>query len=61
MADGTGLDAGVRLRIPSGDVSIAVTDLGGSGPPLLLLHGLAGSSRELLNTAAALMGTHSFM
>lgn len=37
-----------------GGQSIAVTDLGGDGPPLMLLHGLAGSSRELLPTAAAL-------
>lgn len=36
------------------DVSIAVTDLGGDGPPVLLLHGLAGSSRELLPTAEAI-------
>lgn len=37
-----------------GEVSLAVTDLGGDGPPLLLLHGLAGSSRELMPTAEAL-------
>lgn len=36
-----------------GDVSIAVTDRG-EGPPLVLLHGLSGSSRELLPTADAL-------
>ena len=44
----------VSRFIRRGDVSIAVTDLGGDGPPLLLLHGLAGSSRELLPTAEAL-------
>lgn len=44
----------VSRFVRHGDVSIAVTDLGGDGPPLLLLHGLAGSSRELLPTAAAL-------
>ena len=37
-------------------VSIAVTDLGGDGPVVVLLHGLAGSSRELLPTAQALPG-----
>lgn len=44
----------VVLR-PDG-VSIAVTDLGGDGPVVVLLHGLAGSSRELLPTAHALPG-----
>jgi pimeloyl-ACP methyl ester carboxylesterase len=33
---------------------IAVTDRGGDGPPVVLLHGLAGSSCELLPTADAL-------
>ena len=37
-------------------VWIAVTDLGGDGPTVVLLHGLAGSSRELLPTAHALPG-----
>lgn len=37
-------------------VSIAVTDLGGDGPVVLLLHGLARSARELLPTAQALPG-----
>ncbi|MGZ0152784.1 alpha/beta fold hydrolase [Kribbella sp. WER1] len=37
-----------------GDVEIAVTERGGDGPVLVLLHGLAGSSRELLPTADAL-------
>lgn len=41
-------------RVVRGDVTIAVRDLGGDGPPLLLLHGLAGSSRELLPTAREL-------
>lgn len=40
------------------DVSIAVTDLGDDGPPVLLLHGLAGSSRELRPTADALKESH---
>lgn len=39
-----------------GGVSIAISDLGGDGPTVLLLHGLAGSSRELLPTAEALSG-----
>lgn len=43
-----------RSRVVRGDVSVAVTDRGGDGPPVLLLHGLAGSSRELLPTADAL-------
>ncbi|MGP5072769.1 alpha/beta fold hydrolase [Arthrobacter rhombi] len=47
-----------HVNIRRGDVSIAVTDVGGHGPPVLLLHGLAGSSRELLPTARAL--TDSF-
>ncbi|UYO98055.1 alpha/beta hydrolase [Microbacterium sp. M28] len=34
--------------------SIAVTELGSDGPPLVLLHGLAGSSREMVPTARAL-------
>lgn len=40
--------------IRNGDVGIAVTDRGGDGPAVVLLHGLAGSSRELLPTADAL-------
>lgn len=37
-------------------VTISVTDLGGEGPVVLLLHGLAGSSRELLSTGRTLKG-----
>lgn len=44
--------------IRRGDVELAVTDRGGEGQPLILLHGLAGSSRELIPTADAL--TDSF-
>lgn len=40
--------------IARGDVSLHVLDFGGEGPPLLMLHGLAGSSRELIPTAEAL-------
>lgn len=46
------MTSSVVLR-PDG-VSIAVRDLGGDGPVVVLLHGLAGSSRELLPTAQAL-------
>lgn len=38
----------------SDDVDIAVWDCGGRGRTIILLHGLAGSSRELLPTAYAL-------
>lgn len=47
----------LTLRVTRGDVSIAVADSGGDAPPVLLLHGLAGSSRELLPTAQALAGS----
>lgn len=43
-----------RVMVSRDGVSIAVTDLGGHGPPLVLLHGLAGSSREMVPTAEAL-------
>ncbi|MFP3712308.1 alpha/beta fold hydrolase [Puerhibacterium sp. TATVAM-FAB25] len=46
-----------RTVIQNEDVSIAVTDRGGDGPAVVLLHGLAGSSRELLPTADALTGS----
>lgn len=52
------LQSNDELRVGRGEVTLAVTDLGGDGPPLLLLHGLAGSSRELLPTAAALADSH---
>ena len=45
---------GVSIEIDRDGVALAIVDLGGNGPPLLLLHGLAGSSRELLPTAWAL-------
>ncbi|WP_427896399.1 alpha/beta fold hydrolase [Kribbella sp. GL6] len=41
--------------IRRGDVEIAVTDRGGDGPVVVLLHGLAGSSPEFLPTADALV------
>ncbi|MCT1776159.1 alpha/beta fold hydrolase [Brachybacterium sp. p3-SID957] len=40
------------------DVRLAVADTGGKGPVVVLLHGLAGSSRELMPTARALSATH---
>jgi len=40
--------------VKSDDVDVAVWDCGGRGPAVILLHGLAGSSRELLPTAYAL-------
>lgn len=43
-----------EATIQRGDTRILVTDCGGYGPPVILLHGLAGSSRELLPTADAL-------
>lgn len=43
-----------QTLVHRGDVSIAVTDRGGDGPAVILLHGLAGSSRELQATADAL-------
>lgn len=39
--------------IQNGDTTLAVSELG-SGPTVILLHGLAGSSREFLATATAL-------
>ncbi|MEU2202078.1 alpha/beta hydrolase [Isoptericola sp. NPDC019482] len=35
-------------------MDLSVADTGGDGPPVLLLHGLAGSSRELMATARGL-------
>lgn len=52
------MTGGVHLTVRRDDVELSVTDRGGDGSPLLLLHGLAGSSRELLPTADAL--TDSF-
>lgn len=46
--------ANSEVAIQRGDTSIVVTDRGGDGPPMVLLHGLAGSARELLPTADAL-------
>jgi pimeloyl-ACP methyl ester carboxylesterase len=35
-----------RTRVRCHDASIAVTDWGGGGPPLMLVHGLSGSQRH---------------
>lgn len=43
-----------EVTIQRGDTRLFVVDRGGDGPPVVLLHGLAGSSRELLPTADAL-------
>jgi len=40
-----------------GPVDVSVSDTGGDGPTVLLLHGLAGSSRELEATARGLADT----
>lgn len=37
---------------------LALTDFGGSGPPVLLLHGLAGHAEEWSETASWLTGDH---
>ncbi|MFS0714316.1 alpha/beta hydrolase [Microbacterium sp. 2P01SA-2] len=47
-----------RTMIDRDGVSLAVTEVGGPGPAVLLLHGLAGSSRELMPTAEALTDRH---
>lgn len=39
-------------------VRLSVTDSGGHGSPVLLLHGLAGASLELLPTGKILLRTH---
>lgn len=43
-----------RTMIQRSNATIAVTDFGGEGQAVILLHGLAGSSRELAPTAQAL-------
>lgn len=45
-----------RSVLRPGGVSIAVSELGGEGQVVVLLHGLAGSSREMVPSAQALKG-----
>ena len=40
--------------IQRGTVALHITDSGGAGPPVVILHGLAGSGSEMESTAAAL-------
>lgn len=53
---GDALEDGVVREIPSDGVTISYTVFPGTGPPVVILHGLAGSSREFLPTARALAG-----
>ncbi|GAB3534891.1 hypothetical protein GCM10027403_11690 [Arthrobacter tecti] len=41
-------------RLTFGDVTISCRDTGGNRPPVVILHGLAGSGREFITTAKAL-------
>ena len=43
-----------RLWLARGEVELSYLDTDGEGPVVLLLHGLAGSAREFVPTAAAL-------
>jgi len=45
---------GTQKHVRRGDVELFVTDTGGCGSPVVLLHGLAGSGAEMGPTAAAL-------
>ena len=47
-----------RLRLERGDVALRALDFGGSGPPVVLLHGLAGYAGEWGETAAWLRESH---
>lgn len=42
------------LTLRRGDTELHVLDTGGDGPPVVVLHGLAGSAREFVPTARAL-------
>ncbi|WP_437179005.1 alpha/beta fold hydrolase [Kineococcus endophyticus] len=43
-----------RLHVHHQDVTLSYLDSGGSGPVVVLLHGLAGSAQEMVATATAL-------
>ncbi|WP_418909034.1 alpha/beta fold hydrolase [Glutamicibacter endophyticus] len=58
MSETLGRDSERTFCLTRGEVSLFLTDFGGSGAPVLLLHGLAGSSRELRDTAQELSGTY---
>jgi pimeloyl-ACP methyl ester carboxylesterase len=47
-----------ELRLEHDDVSLCATDFGGRGPPVVLLHGLAGYAGEWAETASWLRERH---
>src|SRR5689334_12600919 len=47
-----------RVTVQRDDVTISAL-VGGSGPPVVLLHGLAGSAGELVPTATGLLDRHT--
>ncbi|MFC4040654.1 alpha/beta fold hydrolase [Dactylosporangium siamense] len=47
-----------RMTLRRDNVTISAL-VGGSGPPVVLLHGLAGSAHELVPTATALLDAHT--
>ncbi|MEV0396132.1 alpha/beta fold hydrolase [Polymorphospora rubra] len=47
-----------RVEIRNGSVTLSCLDSGSGGDPVVFLHGLAGSARELWPSAAALLPDH---
>lgn len=47
-----------ELRLDHGDVSLSAIDFGGRGPPVVLLHGLAGYAGEWAESASWLRERH---